>query len=48
MQISKILKKSIDMFFNNLYLILIQQYLSYENVKKIKSLLIKPLYVKIT
>lgn len=42
------LKKSIDIFFNNPDLAPIKQYLSYKNVEKIRILLIKLSYNKIT
>ena len=47
MQISKILKKSIDMFFNNPNLAPIQQHLSYTNIDKIRMLLTKLPYNKV-
>lgn len=37
-----------NIFFNNFNLLLMQQYLSYKNIYKIRSLLIKLLYNKIT
>ena len=48
MQINKISKGSIGMFYNNLDLVPMQQYLSYKNVNKMKTLLIKLLYSKVT
>lgn len=48
MQASKILKESIDMLFNNLDLVFLQQYLDYKNIDKIKALLIELPYNKIT
>ena len=48
MQDSKMTKKLIELFFNNLNLIAIQDYLSCKNKNKIKILIIKLLYRKIT
>lgn len=47
MQDSKMTKTLIEMFFNNLNLIPRQEHLSYENIDKIKVLLIKLLYNKV-
>lgn len=42
------LKTSMEIFFNNLNLALMQQYLTYKNINKIQLLLIKPPYGKVT
>ena len=48
MQASKIIKKLIAIFFNNFDMVVILKYQSYKNVDKIKALLTKLLYDKIT
>lgn len=48
MQVSKISKGSINIFFNNSDLASIQQYLSYKNIDKIRVLLTKLSYSKVT
>ncbi len=48
MQVSKMTKMSIIMFFSNPTLTPIQEYLSYKNVDKMRVLLIKLPYNKIT
>lgn len=48
LQASKILKESIDMFFYNPDLALMQEQLSYKNVVEMRALLIKLAYSKIT
>ncbi len=48
MQASKMTKESISMFFSNLTLALIQEYLSYKNMDKMRTLLTELLYGKVT
>ena len=48
MQASKMTKRSMTIFFNNLTLASIQEYSSYKNVDKIRALLIELPYNKIT
>lgn len=47
MQVSKIIKNLIKIFFNNFNLRLMHKYLGYKNINKIKLLLIKLSYNKI-
>ena len=48
MQVSKIAKQLIKMFFTNLNSVFMWEYLGYKNVYKIKALVIKLLYDKVT
>lgn len=47
MQASKMTKRSIIIFFINLNLVFMQEYLSYKNMNKMEALLIKLSYGKI-
>lgn len=47
MQANKMTKKSIEIFFKNLNLAMMQKHLNYKNVNKIKALLIELLYSKV-
>lgn len=46
--INKLFKELINIFFNNPNFVLMQQYLSYKNLDKIKMLLTELLYNKVT
>ncbi len=48
MQVSKMMKGSMTMFFSNLILAPMREYLSYKNVDKMRALLTELLYSKVT